>query len=77
MGVLWVTMKDITGKSYKYSTAGRKNALSIVITEDKITIGLERGEDKIPTSKVFLKSNLIFYEYTSDHLQQKRIQSRF
>ncbi|GAB6055918.1 hypothetical protein JCM15415_12340 [Methanobacterium movens] len=77
MSVLWVTMKDIAGKTYKYSTAGRKNAYSIVITEDKITIGLERGEDKIPTSKVFLKSNLIFYEYTSDHLQQKRTEPRF
>ncbi|MBU4535712.1 MAG: hypothetical protein KKF16_07800 [Euryarchaeota archaeon] len=77
MSVLWVTIKDIAGKTYKYSTAGRKNASSIIITEDKITIGLEREEDKIPTSKVFLKSNLIFYEYTSDHLQQKRIQSRF
>ncbi|MCK9151183.1 hypothetical protein [Methanobacterium alcaliphilum] len=71
MTVEWVRIKDIQGKSYTYSTKRRPNAEEIRITEEKITISLKRGEDGIPTHRVFLKSSLIYYEYTSDHLQKK------
>jgi hypothetical protein len=75
MPVEWVRMKDILGKTYTYSIKNRANAESIRITEDKITVGLKRGDDGIPTHMVFLKSNLIFYEYTSDHLQKQKSKS--
>jgi hypothetical protein len=75
MPVEWVRLKDILGKTYTYSIKTRANAESIRITEDKITVGLKRGEDGIPTHMVFLKANLIFYEYTSDHLQKQRSKS--
>jgi|LDZS01.1.fsa_nt_gi hypothetical protein len=71
MTVEWVKIKDILGKIYTYSINGRPNAESIRISEDKITIELKRGEDSIPAHRIFLKSNIIYYEYTSDHLQKK------
>lgn len=71
MPVEWVRIKDIQGKNYTYSVKGRPNANSIRISENKIIIGLKRGEDGLPTHRVFLKSSLIYYEYTSDHLQKK------
>ena len=71
MTVDWVRIKDISGKNYTYSINGRPNAEAIRISEHKITISLKRGEDGLPTHRVFLKTNLIYYEYTSDHLQKK------
>lgn len=71
MTVEWVRIKDILGKTYTYNISGRTNSESIRISEEKITISLKRGEDGLPTHRVFLKSNLIYYEYTSDHLQKK------
>ncbi|MDP3485256.1 MAG: hypothetical protein Q8S06_07085 [Methanobacteriaceae archaeon] len=71
MTVEWVKIKDILGKNYTYNIKGRPNAESIRISANKITIGLKRGEDNLPAQRIFLKNNLIYYEYTSDHLQKK------
>ncbi len=72
MPIEWVRIKDILGKTYTYSIKHRPNADSIRITEDKITIALKRGDDGVPTHLVFLKSNIVHYEYTSEHLQKQR-----
>jgi hypothetical protein len=71
MTVKWVKIKDLQGKNYIYSIKD-SNVDSIRISENKITISLKRGEDIDPTHRVFLKSSLIYYEYTSDHLQKKK-----
>jgi hypothetical protein len=70
MTIKWVKIKDLQGKTYSYSIKDF-NVDSIRISENKITISLKRREDGIPTHRVFLKSSLIYYEYTSDHLQKK------
>ena len=56
MTVEWVKIKDILGKNYTYSIKGRPNAESIRISENKITIGLKRGEDNLPAHRIFLKN---------------------
>ncbi|MEJ8542987.1 hypothetical protein U2150_05730 [Methanothermobacter wolfeii] len=69
MAVDWIRIKDLGGGEHAYRTGVGGNALDIRVSERKITVTFLIDEN--PVQRVFLKSNLIYYDYTSEHLRKK------
>lgn len=69
MPIDWIKIKDICGDDHFYRVGPRGNAIDIRVSERKITV-TSIGEDG-PFQRIFLKSNIIYYEYTSEHLRRK------
>ncbi|MGB9838374.1 hypothetical protein [Methanothermobacter sp.] len=69
MAVDWIRIRDILGAEHTYTTGPRGNAIDIRVSERKITVTYLRNGN--PAQRIFLKSNIVYYEYSSEHLRKK------
>jgi len=69
MAVDWIRIRDLVGDEHTYSTGPRGNAVEIRVSERKITVTYLQDDE--PVQRVFIKSNIVYYDYSSEHLRKK------